>query len=196
LHRPATFSVTFAAEPDVDGIKALRALLKTALRRFGLRAIDVRQCALDAHPDERARVCSTREIPMSAFSDRIRNQKKGFFKVADFEDGKELTLTINHLDEEVEMFNEKKDILNFVETGQQFIVNQTIAEWLIDNLGDDPETWPDKRVTLFLAQFSFKGETKQGIHLKLPGSGDGTALPSRKAVSPPRKPEFDDDIPY
>jgi len=43
LHRPATFSVTFVAEPGVDGIKAFRALLKSALRRFGLRAIDVRE---------------------------------------------------------------------------------------------------------------------------------------------------------
>jgi len=31
--------------PGVDGVKAVRALLKTALRRFGLRAIDVRQSA-------------------------------------------------------------------------------------------------------------------------------------------------------
>jgi hypothetical protein len=43
LHRPATFSVTFVAEPGVDGIKAFRALLKSALRRFGLRAIDARE---------------------------------------------------------------------------------------------------------------------------------------------------------
>jgi hypothetical protein len=42
VHRPA-FSVTFAAQPGVDGIKALRAVLKLALRRFGLRAIDVRE---------------------------------------------------------------------------------------------------------------------------------------------------------
>jgi hypothetical protein len=43
LHRPATFSVTFVAQPGVDGIKAFRALLKSALRRFGLRAVDVRE---------------------------------------------------------------------------------------------------------------------------------------------------------
>jgi hypothetical protein len=40
MHR---FIVTFAVGNDVDGIKALRALLKSALRRFGLRAIDVRE---------------------------------------------------------------------------------------------------------------------------------------------------------
>jgi hypothetical protein len=36
-----TFQVTFRPEPNVDGIRALRQLLKAALRRFGLRAIYV-----------------------------------------------------------------------------------------------------------------------------------------------------------
>ena len=113
---------------------------------------------------------------MSAFSERVRSQKKGFFKVADLEGGKELTLTISHLDEEMEIFNEVKDILNFVETGQQLQLNQTTAEWLIDNLDDDPEKWPGKRVTLYLAKYEYKGKTDKGIRLKRPppGTGDGT----------------------
>lgn len=43
MHRPITFTVTFVAMPGVDGIKAFRALLKTASRRFGLRAIDAHE---------------------------------------------------------------------------------------------------------------------------------------------------------
>jgi hypothetical protein len=40
----ARFTVTFVATRDcVDAIKAFRLLLKVALRRFGLRAIDVRE---------------------------------------------------------------------------------------------------------------------------------------------------------
>jgi len=42
VHRPA-FIVTLVAQPGVDGIRSLRAVLKSALRRFGLRAIDVRE---------------------------------------------------------------------------------------------------------------------------------------------------------
>jgi hypothetical protein len=34
------FSVRLIAEPGVDGLRAFRALLKIALRRFGLRAIE------------------------------------------------------------------------------------------------------------------------------------------------------------
>jgi hypothetical protein len=36
-----TFLVHFRPEPRIDGIRALRQLLKAALRRFGLRAIHV-----------------------------------------------------------------------------------------------------------------------------------------------------------
>ena len=37
------FIVTLTPEPGVDAIRALRAVLKTALRRHGLRAIDARE---------------------------------------------------------------------------------------------------------------------------------------------------------
>jgi hypothetical protein len=202
LHRPATFSVTLVALPGVDGIKAFRALLKAALRHYGLRAIDVRQCAPDAQQDERARSL-TRETTMSAFSERIRSQKKGLFKVADLEGGKELTLTISHLDEEMEMFGKTVDILNFQETGQQLQLNFTTAEFLLDNFGDDPSNYADKKVTLYLANYEYNRETKLGIRLKLPGlpaavlaaeqhqRGDG-----QTRVRPERKADLDDEIPF
>ena len=57
---------------------------------------------------------------MSAFSDRIRDQKnKGLYKVADFEGGKEVTHIISHLLEAVEMFGKEVDILNFSDTARQ-----------------------------------------------------------------------------
>ena len=189
------YHVTFVATPGVDGIQSFRALLKVALRRFGLRAIDVREISArneDAHTRSSSlstHSAQTREVSMSAFSDRVRSQRKGFYKVSDLEGGKELTLTISHLDEEMEVFKETKDILNFVEDGRQLQINQTVAEWLIDNLGDDPEKWPGKKVVLHLAPYTYEGETKQGIRLKLPppGTGDG-AVPVR-----PRK---DAEVPF
>src|SRR5262249_45630701 len=165
---------------------SFRRLLKVALRRFGLRAIDARELQPNAQ---------TREVPMSAFSERVRAQRdKGLFKVADFPDGKEMTLTISHLLEEVVMFEKELDLLCFVETGRQLQLNQTTSEWLLDNLGDDPETYPGKRVTLFLGEYEYNKKKVPGIHLKLPGSGDGAvALPPRKLK--PVAPEFDDEIP-
>ena len=38
-----TFVITFEPLPRVDGVRVLRGLLKTTLRRFGLRALDYRE---------------------------------------------------------------------------------------------------------------------------------------------------------
>jgi hypothetical protein len=186
------FSVRLVAEPGVDAIKSFRALLKVALRRFGLRAIDVRECALTHREDERA-LAPAMEASMSAFSERIRSQRdKGLYKVADFEAG-EKTHTISHLDEEMELYGKTMDILNFVDTGRQLQINQTNAEFLLENFGDDPATYAGKRVTLGLADYEYKGEVKKGIRLKLPdaaAAGDG-AVPTR-----PGRSDMDDEIPW
>jgi hypothetical protein len=198
--------VTFAVDaPNVDGVRALRALLKFALRRLGLRAIDVRECALPAPKDERA-LAPTMEDSMSAFSDRIRNQREeqketGLFKVEHLKPNKELLLTVAHLDEGIEMFNKRVDLLNFQETGQQLQLNLTTAEWLIDNLGDDPEQWAGQQVVLYLAEYTYNKEIKQGIRLKLPGAATQTATPPTRKRSAPsagngNKPAFDDEVPF
>jgi hypothetical protein len=41
------FIVHLQPQPGVDPVRALRAFLKVALRRFGLKAIDVRQSSKD-----------------------------------------------------------------------------------------------------------------------------------------------------
>jgi hypothetical protein len=133
---------------------------------------------------------------MSAFSERVRSQKKGFFKVADLEGGKEITLTIKYLDEEVAMFDKTVDILNFEETGQQLQLNQTTSEWLLDNLGDDPEKYLGNRVTLFLGEYEYNREKKLGIRLKLPGTpalGDGQ---TRARPAADRKTDLDEEVPF
>src|SRR5262249_52754491 len=136
---------------------------------YGLRAVDVQECALPAQEDERA-LAQQRSPHMSDFSKRIRSQKTGFFKVADLEGGKELTYTISHLEEAVPMFDKEIDILNFSDTGRQLSVNQTNAEFLLDIFGDDPEKWAGQRVTLYLTEYEYQKEKKLGIRLKLPGT--------------------------
>lgn len=44
------FMVTLRAAPQVDGIRAIRWLLKTALRRFGLRCVDVQEAPAPRQP--------------------------------------------------------------------------------------------------------------------------------------------------
>jgi hypothetical protein len=58
------------------------------------------------------------------------------------------------------------DILNFSDTARQLQLNVTNSEFLLDAFGDDPQTWGGKAVTLYLAEYDFKGERKLGIRPK------------------------------
>jgi hypothetical protein len=135
---------------------------------------------------------------MSAFSERIRDQKnKGFYKVADLEGGKEVTHIIDYLDEEVQMFNKTMDILNFSDTARQFQINQTNAEFLLDTFGDDPKTWRGRAVTLYLADYEFKGEKKLGIRLKRADAAAAEAGAKRAlARKSDGKADMDDEVPF
>jgi hypothetical protein len=140
----------------------------------------------------------TKETPMSAFSERIRDQKnKGFYKVADLEGGKEVTHIIDHLLEAVQMFDKEVDVLNFQDTARQLQLNLTTSDFLINALGDDPETWGGKAVALFLDEYEYKGEKKLGIRLKL---ADATAAEASTKRALTRqadgKAAMNDDVPF
>jgi hypothetical protein len=135
---------------------------------------------------------------MSAFSDRVRNQKnKGFYKVADLEGGKEVTHTISYLDEAVEMFGKTMDILNFADTARQLQLNQTNAEFLLDAFGDEPKAWTGRAVTLCLTEYEYNKEKKLGIRLK---RADATAaeVSAKRALAHKAdgKAAMDDEIPF
>jgi hypothetical protein len=135
---------------------------------------------------------------MSAFSERIRDQKsQGFYKVADLEGGKELTHTISHLDEAVKMFNKTMDILNFADTSRQLQLNLTTAEFLLDTFGDEPKAWEGKAVTLYLAEYEYKGEKKSGICLKRADATAAEASATKARVRlTARKDEMNDEVPF
>ncbi len=46
MKRPL-YTITIRAEPGVDPVRALRAFLKTALRRFGLRCVAIAEADED-----------------------------------------------------------------------------------------------------------------------------------------------------
>jgi hypothetical protein len=149
------------AQPGVDGIRSFRALLKVALRRFGLRAVDVREVYQPP---------TQRRFPMSAYSEKIaRAKQQGLYKLSDFANGEEKTHTISCLLEDVVKFEREMDVLCFTDTGKQLQLNITNGSWLIDNFGDDPNDWGGHRVTLYVGEYEFKGREKQrGIKLKQP----------------------------
>jgi hypothetical protein len=135
---------------------------------------------------------------MSAFSDRIRDQKnQGLYKVADLDGGKELTHTISHLDEAVKMFGKTVDILNFSDTGRQLQLNLTTAEFLLDTFGDEPKAWEGKAVTLYLAEYEYNKGKGLGIRLKRADTAAAEASAKRALVrQADGKATMDDEVPF
>jgi hypothetical protein len=176
-HEAQTFLVRLRTEPGVDGIRSLRTLLKIALRRLGLRAIEAK------------------EDSMSAYSEKIAKQKQsGLYRVSDFQNGsgqpREITHEIAYLAQDVQKFDREIDVLQFTDTFKQLQVNVTNGELLIEMLGDDPAAWPGNLVTLYLAPYGKEG--KLGIRVKRPGAD----TPKPVAIVPSREQEMDDDIPF
>jgi hypothetical protein len=54
MSKQTTFTVTFRCAAGVDGIRASRALLKRALRSYGLRAISAQEIHCTQAPDVKA----------------------------------------------------------------------------------------------------------------------------------------------
>jgi hypothetical protein len=135
---------------------------------------------------------------MSAFSERIRDQKTGFYKAAEFPNGKQATHTISHLDEAIEMFDKTVDILNFSDTARQLQLNQTNAEFLLDTFGDEPEAWTGKQVTLYGHEYDIRGEKKLGIRLKRAdaAAAEASAVRAQKRQLTDGKVDMDDEIPF
>jgi hypothetical protein len=120
------------------------------------------------------------------------------YKVADLEGGKELTHVISHILEEVEMFGKTVDILNFSDTARHLQLNQTNAEFLLNAFGDDPQAWGGKAVTLYLAEYDFKGEKKFGIRLKQAdtAAAEASATRARARVADGKAADMNDEIPF
>jgi hypothetical protein len=162
------FAVYLLAKPGNHGVRALRALLKIAWRRLGLRAI------------------KTEDLTMS-YRDKLDKMKqRGLYRVSDFEEGQEVTHIIDHLMQDVKMFDRVVDILNFKDTGRQLQLNVTNGETLFDMFGE-PENWEGKAITLHLAPYGTEG--KLGVRVK---AANGAA----PIASVPAKVDLNDEIPF
>ena len=70
------------------------------------------------------------------------------------------------------VFDDKKDVLVFTDTGRQLPLNVTNAEVLINSFGDEPHAWAGKRVTMYLGQYG--KDRKPCLRLKA-AAGNGAA---------------------
>ena len=142
---------------------------------------------------------------MSEFSEKIQRQREqakqsGPYKVADFEGGKTVTHEIAYLVQNQMVFEKERDVLYFEGSNRQLVLNLTNAEWLIANLGDDPEQWAGHLVTLYLHPYG--RQNKMGIRLRAAeaeaptGNGPAQRALVSRASEPGRAVPFDDEVPF
>jgi hypothetical protein len=201
-HRPI-FIVRLRAERGIDAIRALRALLKTALRRFGLRAVSLdaeAEAAMSfaigplargsiASPDKSAEGQDTMRKPSSYV--------KKYLKVADVQDGP----LIMHIAEVKDGSYEKPDIV--FESGEILgSVSDTNIITLIKAYGDDFANFVGKKVELRLGQLEYKKEMVDAILIKpiTPGLSDeakaDAVVKSAAVKDKTNRGDMDDDIPF
>jgi hypothetical protein len=108
--------------------------------------------------------------------------------------GREVVAVISHVDE-IMPDGQTKPAIHFVGGKlKPLIMNRTIANQIVDgcNLGDDPDLWKGKYVTLHLTTTDFRGEVKQVVRVK-PANG---ATPSNNIPPPTSADDYNDPIPF
>lgn len=131
----------------------------------------------------------------SAYREKIRKQKTGYFRVSDIEATGEITVTIDSLAQDQLIFDKTKDVLIFQDHGQQLVVNTGNAETLMEMLGDEPDRWTGQKVTLYIGHYKEKGGAqKPTIKIKAPSAEEKVVkMPARPAPAP--VPDRDTDDP-
>ena len=138
---------------------------------------------------------------MSEYTQKIAREKaeaanRGFFRVADFEGGNEMTLVIDCLLQNQMVFEEEKDVLYFTNSGKQLVVNLTNADVLINSFGDDPALWSGHSVTLYLHEYrpgKFGGRLKSAEGAP---AGNGATEPATSPRPIASRDDLADDIPF
>jgi hypothetical protein len=195
MSRPATFVVTLEAMPGGDGIRGLRRLLKTALRRDRLRAIDVRE-----HAATKVSHCSTARAVRTTQGRRESEAKMKMSKYAG-------SSFINYDDVEGGPFrgtiagvahgSYDKAVVTF-SSGQRFSLNVTNTQILIKAWGDESEDWIGEKAELYAGTVKFKGEETPSVLVRPleRKPGEKKVKPPKPATAGPAAIGMDDDIPY
>jgi hypothetical protein len=179
-----TYRLLVRAEPGVDEIRALRAWLKQGLRLFGLKCIGI-----TPKKDE--------EKVMDA-----RKYASKYVKPDTVRDGPIQTRIISIF--ESERFN--RPMLE-LETGSQFMLNETNNNTLIKAWGYETDAWIGKELVLELGTYKDWNEDppvdKDTVKMRAVssakeaqnGSTPAKPLPPSRVVASP-KASMDDEIPF
>jgi hypothetical protein len=174
-----TFVIRFRPLPEVDEIKALRALLKTALRRFGLRAMSV--------SEER----ETEEDKMPNINE-LYPPSGGTYLKADDLLSNDLTVTIAGVNIDTDIGRDKRgNVLVFRNYDALLVLNATVAKQIAAQHGNNTDDWTAKEITLFRdTSVTYNNQPAPGIRVRpagYKGGGNGAK---------PAHPPIGDTIPF
>jgi hypothetical protein len=182
--RRATYLLTVRAEPGVDEVHALRALLKVMLRTYGLRCVGITPRDGETNMD-------------------ARKYASAFVKPDNVRDGPIQTRIINVFEQE--RFNR---LALELETGSQFGLNDGNTNTLIKAWGHETDKWIGLEIELYLGSYKDWNEDppteKETVRVKAlsprPGVQNG-GTPDNKPPLPPSltaatSKDLDDEIPF
>lgn len=111
-------------------------------------------------------------------------------------DSEDLTLTIDtSLQEEIGPEREPKLVIYFLEKVKDhekaLILNKTNIGTLVKLFGDDTDDWEGQKITLYVTEATFKGETCNALRIKSKAPKDKT----KSKVQPVNQEEHDSDAP-
>ena len=198
-----TYLLTLRPKRGRDGVRELKALLKIALRRFGMRAIAVREL-----PAKRAKlspkfVAKTDEPPALSRRQMICIRKDSqmkkddvfpskYLKHTDLR-GKATTATIEHAVLETLKSPEGKTldkvVLYFAGAKKSLPLNVTNFDAVADICGADTDDWAGCRIELYATKTQMAGKTVDCIRIRPPAKSAKKATVV-KAVEPEEVGEF------
>jgi len=189
MSRSATFTVTFTAARGGDGIRALRGTLKLALRRFGLRAVDVRE-----HTTAKVSRCRAAQAVRTTPSRRqekitmdMRKYSGTVFpKRGDVKVNGPLRVVIAGVTES----KYGRPDLEFGD-GTKLSVNATNNRTLVSSYGGESDNWINKEIELSFGEVEYDGQMQETVIVK-------PISPPIEKKPPKRKPsgDMDDEIPF
>ena len=183
----------------IDSVRALRAILKFALRRFGLRAISAyettpqnRSEKLPAVAGAGGRKQSKRAIKDKTTMDMSKYAGTAFISLDDVRDAPmrgEIAW--------VEMGQYERPVITFA-NGLRFSLNVSNVQRLMKDLGSESDDWIGETIELALGQVKFKDTMVDSVIATVVPRAAGAAP---KKLSPPKPKkqsggDIDDQVPF
>jgi hypothetical protein len=194
MSKGASFVVTFTAAPGSDGIRALRGVLKLALRRFGLRAISI--CEHTAPKISRSRTAQAartaharRQETTIMGLDMRKYSGTAFIKPGDVKAGPLRVVIVD-----VTEGKYGRPDLEF-DDGTKLSLNATNNRTLVTAYGSNSDDFINKEIELSLGEVEYNGEMQETVIVK-------PISPPVEKKPPPPKPknssggDMDDEVPF